>query len=143
MTPNRDDTGLTVENDDIPMVGSSASLDDALELRSEMIAAISSTVGRLVREYTGRGPTRIRTRITRDEVFIVMEDMLTSGERTLVAAGQMDRVKDLRAAYQGALRDSLIKCVEQAVGRKVVAFLSDDHLEPDIAVEVFVLGEQI
>jgi hypothetical protein len=29
--------------------------------------------------------------------------------------------------------------VEEITGRKVIAFLSDNHLDPDIAVESFVL----
>jgi uncharacterized protein YbcI len=33
--------------------------------------------------------------------------------------------------------------VEKLTGRKVVAFMSDNHLEPDMAVEVFFLDEPL
>lgn len=33
--------------------------------------------------------------------------------------------------------------VEKLTGRKVVAFMSDNHLEPDMAVEVFILDKPL
>jgi uncharacterized protein YbcI len=45
----------------------------------------------------------------------------------------------MRKAYQNAMRDDLVAGVEEITGRKVVAFLSDNHMNPDIAVESFVL----
>ena len=37
------------------------------------------------------------------------------------------------------MRDDLVKLVEDTLDRKVVAFMSDNHIDPDMAVEVFVL----
>jgi len=37
------------------------------------------------------------------------------------------------------MRDELIAGIEQIVGRNVRAFLSVNHLDPDIAIETFVL----
>lgn len=37
------------------------------------------------------------------------------------------------------MRSELIAGVQKLTGRKVIAFLSADHLEPDIAIESFVL----
>jgi len=36
------------------------------------------------------------------------------------------------------MRDDLIAVVEELTGRRVIAFLSDNHMDPDIAVETFV-----
>ena len=41
-----------------------------------------------------------------------------------------------------AMRDDLIASVEKHMGRKVIAFMSDNHIEPDVAAEVFVLAPQ-
>jgi hypothetical protein len=35
---------------------------------------------------------------------------------------------------------SIADLVEELTGRKVLAFLSDNHLDPDVAVESFVLS---
>jgi uncharacterized protein YbcI len=37
------------------------------------------------------------------------------------------------------MRDALVSAVEEHTGRRVAAFLSDHHTNPDVAVEVFVL----
>jgi hypothetical protein len=37
------------------------------------------------------------------------------------------------------MRDELIEVVERELDRKVIAFMSDNHIDPDLAVEVFVL----
>jgi uncharacterized protein YbcI len=37
------------------------------------------------------------------------------------------------------MRDALTASVEKLTGRNVVAFLSDNHLDPEMAVEIFVL----
>jgi uncharacterized protein YbcI len=102
-------------------------------------ADISNAVVHLLSEYTGRGPTRARTHIHDDLVTVVLRDTLTKGERSLVAAGKTDVVLTTRKAYQNAMKADLISAVERCSGRKVDAFLSENHIEPDIAIESFVL----
>ena len=102
-------------------------------------AAISDGAVRLMHEYTGRGPTRSRTTIDHETVLVVLGDTLTKGERKLAESGKADRVLQLRHDYQMAMRDDLIGLVEGATERKVIAFMSQNHIDPDLAVEVFVL----
>ena len=105
-------------------------------------SAISEAAVRLLREYTGRGPTRSRTTINSDSVLIVLGDTLTKGERKLVQNGKEERVTSLRHDFQMVMRDDLVSAVEQHVDRKVIAFMSANHVDPDLAVEVFVLEPQ-
>jgi uncharacterized protein YbcI len=103
-------------------------------------AAISSAVVKLlVREYTGRGPTKARTYIYEDLITTVLRDTLTMGERSLVRDGEADLVLRTRKAYQHTMGAQLVAAVEEHSGRQVLAFLSDNCLDPDIAVESFVL----
>jgi uncharacterized protein YbcI len=90
-------------------------------------------------EYTGRGPTRARTYISDDLVTVVLQDTLTMGERSLVRDGQAELVIATRKAFQRTMASQLIAAVERESGRKVLAFLSDNHIDPDVAVESFVL----
>jgi hypothetical protein len=62
--------------------------------------AIANHVARLLNEYTGRGPTKARTSFGDDLVTVVVRDLLTKGERSLVRDGRVDLVLDLRRAYQ-------------------------------------------
>jgi uncharacterized protein YbcI len=102
-------------------------------------AVISDAAVKLMREYTGRGPTRSRTTIDRDTVMIMLGDTLTRGEQKLVQDGRSDSVLQLRHEYQLTMRDDLVAAVEAATQRKVVAFMSQNHIDPDLAVEVFAL----
>jgi uncharacterized protein YbcI len=102
-------------------------------------AAISNAVVRLFSEYTGRGPTKARSNIEEQMVTVLMHDTLTKGERSLAAAGSEQQVLDMRRAFQRTMRPDLIAVVEEIIGRPVTAFMSDNHIDPDMAVEVFVL----
>jgi uncharacterized protein YbcI len=102
-------------------------------------AEISRAAVQLLREYTGRGPTKARTTINHDSVMIVLGDILTKGERRLAEGGKADRVLEVRHDFQMVMQDDLVKAVETALHRKVIAFMSDNHLNPDLAVEIFIL----
>jgi uncharacterized protein YbcI len=105
----------------------------------ELAAAISNTVVRALARTTGRGPTKARTTLGDNGVFVVLQDSLTVGERTLADAGQSEAVLDLRRRWQSVMRVDVSREIETLTGRKVVGFMSDNHIDPDLAVEVFVL----
>jgi uncharacterized protein YbcI len=100
---------------------------------------ISTAAVQLLHEYTGRGPTKAKTAIHDDLVTIVLADTLTKGEQKLVDSGRAERVLQLRHDYQVTMRDELVAVVERQLGRTVIAFMSQNHIDPDLAVEVFVL----
>jgi uncharacterized protein YbcI len=105
----------------------------------ELALMISTAVVRELASTTGRGPTKAKTTLGENAVFVVLQDTLTRGERTLVAAGEGDAVLDLRRRWQMVMRDSCSRAIEELTGRTVVGFMSDNHIDPDIAVEVFIL----
>ena len=45
-----------------------------------------------------------------------------------------------RKAHQGTMRHDLVGGIVEILGRRVIAFMSDNHIDPDVAVEVFVLA---
>jgi len=103
-------------------------------------AAISNAVMRITAEYTGRGPTRARTTINGDWIFVTLSDTLTRGERKLAATGRSQFVRETRKAFQDAMRDEFVAEIEALTGRSVIAFLSDNHIDPDVAIECFQLA---
>jgi uncharacterized protein YbcI len=100
---------------------------------------INTGVVRVVRKYTGRGPTQARSVIDHNSVTILLADTLTAGERSLAEGGNADSVLATRHEFQRLMRDDLVKVVEDALNRKVIAFMSANHIDPDMGVEVFVL----
>jgi uncharacterized protein YbcI len=101
---------------------------------------ISDAVVRITAEYTGRGPTRARTTINGDWIFVTLSDTLTKGERKLAETGRLEFVREARRAYQDAMREEFISEIEALTGRRVLAFLSDAHVDPDVAIESFYLS---
>jgi uncharacterized protein YbcI len=104
--------------------------------------AISNLVGRLLSEYTGRGPTKARTHFNDNLITVIVQNLLTKGERSLVRDGKADLVLEMRRAYQLTMRHDFTSGVEGITGRVVIAFLSANHIDPDIAIESFVLAPQ-
>jgi uncharacterized protein YbcI len=105
-------------------------------------AAVSNAMVQLLHEYTGRGPTRARTTIAGELVVCVLADTLTKPELRLVEAGEEQSVLYQRSTFQRLMRSDAVTSVEEITGRKVIAFMSNNHIDPDLAVETFVLEPQ-
>jgi uncharacterized protein YbcI len=105
-------------------------------------AAISEAVVRLMAQNTGRGPTKARTTIDGDLIVVVLQNSLTPGERYLADENRGEQVLDMRRAYQDAMRTDCIAAIEDLTSRTVAAFMSANHIDPDLAAEVFILNPQ-
>ena len=102
-------------------------------------SAISDAMVRVLSRYTGRGATSSRTTLGRDVIVCVMGDALTKGERSLVQHGKREAVLEIRKAFQESMAEDAIGVVEALSGRQVAAFMSNNSIDPDLAVEIFVL----
>jgi uncharacterized protein YbcI len=105
-------------------------------------AAISEALVRLMADTTGRGPTKARTTIDRDLIVVMLQNTLTAGERYLAGSDRAEQVLAMRRAYQEAMSADCISAIEQLAGRTVIAFMSANHIDPDLAAEIFVLKPQ-
>jgi uncharacterized protein YbcI len=101
--------------------------------RGQLSSAISELLVRLLNEYTGRGPTMARTYLLDDVITVVMRDTLTKAERSLVENGKAEHVRQTRRCFQETMRDDIIAGIQELTGRRVIAFLSDNHIDPDVA----------
>jgi uncharacterized protein YbcI len=100
---------------------------------------ISRAMVGLFKEHVGRGPTVAKTYIHDDLVVCMLHDTMTKAEKTLTDEDKGDEVRQIRRSFQGLFREQASAEVERVVGRKVIAFLSDHAVDPDWAVEAFVL----
>jgi uncharacterized protein YbcI len=106
-------------------------------------AAIARTIVRYHAEQLGRGPTKAQAFHRDNIIVIVLEDTMTRAERTLVASGGADAVRHTRRAFQDALGPYLRSAIERLTGCNVRAFMSANHLDPDLAGELFVLDRPV
>lgn len=108
-----------------------------------LAAAISNAMVGVLHAYTGRGPTRARTTIGDDLIVCVLAATLTRGEQSLVRNGKQDVVLSGRRAYQETMEADAITAIQDLSGRRVVAFMSSNNIDPDLAVEVFILEPRL
>jgi uncharacterized protein YbcI len=109
----------------------------------QLNAAIANALVLLQTKHSGRGPTRARVFYREEVLVVVMEDVLTTAERNLVAGGDADSVLEMRSSYQHAMRADMVAVVEELTSRNVVAFMSDNHVDPDLSTELFVLDRPL
>ena len=109
------------------------------EDRSRQAIEISNQLTRNHREHFGRGAGNVKTVIQKGFVVTFLEDIYTPFEKTLISGGNTQLVLDCRFAFQEMMRENYIGIIETVTGRKVRAFMSQNHIDPAIATEMFVL----
>jgi len=107
--------------------------------RSPMLEISNAMVG-LHKEAFGRSPTKARAQFAGpDTLVVILEASLTVAERNLVAMGEHQRPREARLFFQHALEDQFRAIVEEALGRRTLAFVSGIDTRREMAIEVFTL----
>jgi uncharacterized protein YbcI len=106
------------------------------------LTEISNAAVALHREHFGRGPGAAKTHVSDNLVVCVLTDVFTPFEKTLIDAGQEERVRETRAIHRSATEDVYKQRMEEVLGHRVEAHMSSIHVNPDVAVDIFVLGEE-
>jgi uncharacterized protein YbcI len=94
-------------------------------------------------EFYGRGPTRAKSHLVDDLVVCVLWNGFTTVEETLIARGEVSTVETLRRTFQGAMEGQFTEVIETATGRVVRAYMSQVHVDPNFAVELFLLKPEV
>jgi uncharacterized protein YbcI len=92
---------------------------------------------RLLREYTGRGPTKARTHFNDNLITVVVQS--ADQGRAQPRPRRQGTSCSTRAEPTSRHAD-LTGAIEEITGRHVIAFLSANHIDPDIAIESFMLA---
>ena len=109
--------------------------------RGTLVSQLSREIVQLHARLYGRGPTKARSYLHGDYAFCVLEEVFITAERTLVAAGSGDHVRDTRHKFQDAVQQEFIEVVERITGRQVRVFLSQVDVEANLALEFFLFAE--
>lgn len=124
---------ISIDRDDRLAGGDSA-------VPSAPLVDIANAIVRVYKDAFGRGPTKARARFAGpDIVVVVLEDIMTVVERTLIERGEVARVHDQRLFLQRALEDRKRSEVERLLERRTVASICGVDPGRDVAAEVFTL----
>jgi uncharacterized protein YbcI len=103
-----------------------------------LLAAISTRIVAILRDHYGRGPMKAKTYALDDIIVVVMRGSgFTPLEQTIMESGQPQRVVDMRHDFQHIMTKRFTETIEELTGRRVTAFLSQAHVDPDITIEIF------
>jgi uncharacterized protein YbcI len=78
-----------------------------------------------------------------DLLACVLGGVYTDVEKTMIELQRSTVVQETRSAFQIAMRHKFIAAVEALSGRHVLAFISNQHVGPDIEIELFMLGQSM
>ena len=105
-----------------------------------MLEAITDAMVSLHLHYHGRVPATAVTHLIDDDlVACKLGGIYTNVEKTMIELQRSRDVHDTRHVFQAATRRPFIEVVERLSGRTVTAFISNYHVGPDLAVELFLL----
>jgi uncharacterized protein YbcI len=103
-----------------------------------LLSAISNSIVRILRERYGRGPMKAKTYALDDIIVVVLRaGGFTAAEQTMIDSGEPNRVVEMREDFQRVMAQDYKDTIEELTGRKVLAFLSNAHVEPELTVELF------
>lgn len=105
----------------------------------ELNAAITSALVGIHNAHLGRGPKTASTFHHGNVVVTLMNEVMTPAEKTLARTNKGDTVVHMRQLFQETMEADFTAAVERLTGHKVVAFISGNHIDPDVAAETFVL----
>ena len=105
----------------------------------ELNQAITSALVGIHNKYLGRGPKSALTFYHDNVIVTLMYGVLTHAEQTLSETSQGEAVNQMRHLFQLTMNADFQEAIERLTGRSVVAFISGNNLNPDVAAEVFVL----
>jgi len=81
---------------------------------------------------------KAKTYVLDDIIVVVMRGSgFTPLEQTIMDSGEPDRVIAMRENFQSVMAARYRETIEELTGRKVLAFLSQAHVDPDITMEIF------
>lgn len=109
----------------------------------ELLEAVTDSMVSLHERYY-RVPTTAKSQMLGDDLLAcVLGGVFTEVEKTMIELERGPVVQETRSAFQDAMQQRFIDEIERLSGREVMAFISNQHVGPDIEVELFVFRDQV
>jgi len=108
---------------------------------NDLLVAVTEAMVSLHERYYHRTPVTAKTQMLGDDLLAcVLGGVYTDVEQTMIELQRSTVVQETRSAFQTAMQRRFIDKVEQLSGRDVLAFISNQHVGPDMEIELFMLS---
>ena len=109
----------------------------------QLLAGVTEAMVTFHERYHHRAPVTAKTLLLGGEMLVcVLGGVYTDVEKTMIELQRAPIVHETRSAFQNAMQHRFIAAIERLSGRKVLTFMSDHHVGPDIEIELFMLEPQ-
>jgi uncharacterized protein YbcI len=106
----------------------------------ELLLAVTDAMVALHERYYHRKPVSAKTQMLGDDLLAcVLGGVYTEVEQTMIELQRTTVVQETRSAFQTAMQHKFIDRVQSLSGRDVLAFISNQHVGPDMEIELFML----
>ena len=106
-----------------------------------LLSAVTESMIALHERYHHRVPVTAKSMMMSDELLAcIMGGVYTDIEKTMIELQRQTVVQETRSAFQDAMQDRFIDEVERLSGRRVMTFMSNSHVGPDLEIELFILA---
>ncbi|MCX7842079.1 MAG: DUF2294 domain-containing protein [Clostridia bacterium] len=106
--------------------------------KGQVEAQISDAVSKFEKDYMGRGPKDIRTKIIQNHIFIVIDGFLSQSEQKLADnPNGIKLIKDLRTALFENTREHLVLLIKSIVNVDIISTHSDVSTKTGEKIIVF------
>jgi uncharacterized protein YbcI len=106
-----------------------------------LLAAVNDAMVAFHERYHHRKPGTAKTMLLGDDLLVsVLGGVYTDVEKTMIELQRATVVQETRSAFQIAMQGKFIDAVERLSGRRVLAFISNSHVGPDLEMEIFMLA---
>ncbi len=105
-----------------------------------LLVGVTDAMVALHQHYHHRKPVTAKTTLLGDDLLAcVLGGVYTDVEKTMIELERTTIVQETRSAFQNAMQHKFIAAVERLSGRRVLAFISNHHVGPDMEIELFLL----
>ncbi len=107
----------------------------------ELLAAVTDEMVGFHQRYYHRKPVTAKSLMLGDDLIAcVLGGVYTDVEKTMIELQNSTIVQQTRNAFQDAMQRKFINAIQALSGRRVLAFISNHHVGPDIEIELFFLS---
>lgn len=94
--------------------------------KGQIEAQISDAVSKFEKEYMGRGPKDIKTKIVQNHILVIIDGFLSPSEQKIAENNQgIKLIKDMRTVLFENTRDHLEELIKDIVNVRVISTHSD------------------
>jgi uncharacterized protein YbcI len=105
-----------------------------------LLVAVTDSMVAMHKRYYHRAPVTAKTQLLGGDLLAcVLGGIYTDVEKTMIELQLTTIVQETRSVFQTAMQHKFIAAVERLSGRDVLAFISNHHVGPDMAIELFML----